>query len=299
MPELPEVQTIVTGLARRCRGAVIRRVIVNRPDFVRYGGAQLIERLLGARIVDIVREGKRIVLQLEGAARLVFHLGMSGRLTLESEEAAIQGHTHFQVRFEGQMQELRFRDPRRFGGVWFFDGAEDGMDVSSPPPAGSGDQYGAGRNTPSRNNGNGALRKLGPDALSIRVPILRGLARRKRQIKAMLMDQDSISGLGNIYCDEALFAARIHPITRACDLTDGQVRSLACSIRKILRAALAAGGSTLMDYRQADGREGRFQARHRVYGREGLPCPRCRKKIKRIVAAGRSTHFCANCQMGP
>jgi formamidopyrimidine-DNA glycosylase len=140
------------------------------------------------------------------------------------------------------------------------------------------------------------LKALGPDALSIRVPVLRKILRRRRQIKALLMDQQSISGLGNIYCDEALFAAGIHPLSNATDLRETKVRKLACAIRKVLRASIGSGGTTVSDYRRADGREGEFQHRLKVYDREGKPCKRCGATIKRITAAGRSTYFCPNCQ---
>jgi len=274
MPELPEVQTIINGLAAALGGAIIERAVIERSDVIRHGAEGLAGALVGCRIERMEREGKRIIFRLAPTGTLVIHLGMSGRLTLQSADAPPAPHTHVRIQFAGRSDELRFRDPRRFGGVWFFDGAE------------AVDARGS----------NGTLARLGPDALSIRVPVLRELARRKRQIKALLMDQYAISGLGNIYCDEALFAARIHPLKRACDLTEVQVRNLACSIRKTLHAAVAAGGSTLVDYRQADGSEGLFQLRHRVYGRKGEPCPRCGAKIRRIVAAGRSTHVCPKCQ---
>jgi formamidopyrimidine-DNA glycosylase len=274
VPELPEVQTIINGLSPALRGATIEAALIHRPDIIRYGSKALPDGLIGRRIKEIDRDGKRIVFRLAPAAALVVHLGMTGRLTLQSPAAALNGHTHLRLRFRGRPEELRFQDARRFGGVWFMDGSE--WEVASSP--------------------SGTLGRLGPDALTIRVPVLRALAWRRRQIKSLLMDQRAISGLGNIYCDEALFAARIHPLTRACDLTEKQVRNLACSIRKTLRAAVAKGGSTLLDYRQADGSEGLFQMHHRVYGRKGRPCVRCGRKILRIQAAGRSTHMCPKCQ---
>src|SRR5437762_1868232 len=120
MPELPEVQTIVTALRQACQGAVIREVIVDRPDIVRGGASQMMPSSLHQRIENVGRQGKRIVIDLAMGGRLVFHLGMSGRLTLESPTVPLMGHTHLRIRFEGLARELRFRDPRRFGGVWFF-----------------------------------------------------------------------------------------------------------------------------------------------------------------------------------
>ena len=218
-------------------------------------------------MAELDRLGKRILIRIEGGGLLVVHLGMTGRLLLEPVDLAPAIHTHVRMTFEGLSEELRFRDPRRFGGLWYF-------------PAGA----------------NGHLKALGPDALSIRVPVLREITKRRRQIKALLMDQQVISGLGNIYCDEALFSARIHPLTIAATLKQDQIKDLACSIRKILRASIESGGSTLSDYRRPDGREGEFQQRHRVYDREGKPCVRCGAKVRRILAAGRSTHFCPKCQ---
>lgn len=221
-------------------------------------------------VLGVTRQGKRIIIDLRPPARLVIHLGMTGRLVFRRSEEPSEKHTHLRLRFVKHAWELRFIDPRRFGGVWFMEGAEDGRGL--------------------------ALRALGPDALTIRVPVLRGILRRRRQIKAVLLDQQAISGLGNIYTDEALFAARIHPAARACGLNERQVRALACAIRRILRASIAHGGTTMSDYRDANGAEGAFWRRLRVYGREGEPCLCCRSRVRRMVLAGRSTHFCSTCQ---
>ncbi len=140
------------------------------------------------------------------------------------------------------------------------------------------------------------LDDLGPEPLAIAAAEFDRLLSRRRQIKALLLDQRTIAGLGNIYCDEALYAARIHPLTRAADLPTTQRRALWRAIRSILRQAIREGGSTLRDYRNVDGQEGNFQTRHRVYGRQGQPCRRCRAPIARILAAGRSTHLCPACQ---
>lgn len=270
MPELPEVETIVLQLRRSLVHARIEGVRVARGDVIRHGRRGFAGRLTGRRIARIERDGKRIRCVLSPTGELVFHLGMSGRLTVQSAEAERLKHTHIRIRFAGREYELRFRDPRRFGGVWFFD------------------------DEPS--DGTNGLKSLGPDALSIRVPVLRELCGRKRQVKALLLDQQAIGGLGNIYCDEALHGARIHPLTRASDLDERQVRSLACCIRKTLRRAVSAGGSTLRDYTGANGEPGLFQIEHRVYGREGEPCKRCGAPIVTIQVASRTTHFCGVCQ---
>ena len=270
MPELPEVETIVSHLQPALHGAVVRSVVVLRTAAIRHGRRKLSSSLPGRRIERIGREGKWIIFHLRPAAELVVHLGMTGRLTITPAKAQAAKHTHVRLQFVDRADELRFTDPRRFGGVWFFDG----------------DEAEAARR----------LRGLGPDALSIRVADLRDICRRRRQIKALLLDQRAISGMGNIYCDEALFATKIHPLTKASDLTEEQVRSLACSIRKTLRTAIESGGSTLRDYRRPDGSEGRFLEIRAIYGREGQPCRRCGETILRIQAAGRSSHICPACQ---
>ncbi|MBI5764461.1 MAG: bifunctional DNA-formamidopyrimidine glycosylase/DNA-(apurinic or apyrimidinic site) lyase [Planctomycetes bacterium] len=270
MPELPEVETIIRGLRPTADGATIEAVTILRADVIHAGRSAIRAALPGRRIQSLGREGKRILFNIDSGALLVIHLGMSGRLTLEPTDAPLAKHTHFRIGLKDSVNEIRFRDPRRFGGVWFFPTAADAAQSGIKP--------------------------LGPDALTIRVPVLRELARRKRQIKALLLDQYAISGLGNIYCDEALFSSHIHPLTPATALSESQIRNLACSIRKTLNASLNSGGSTLMDYRTADGNEGRFQRLFRVYDREGEPCRRCGKIIERIIAAGRSTHFCPKCQ---
>ena len=270
MPELPEVETIVLALRAGLGRARILDAIVHRSDIIRSGTRDLPGRLIGRRIVSVEREGKRIKLMLTPDGQCIFHLGMSGRLTLERPRAPLLSHTHIQIRFASRVGELRFRDPRRFGGVWFFDGGPSGAAAG--------------------------LASLGPDALTIRAPVLRGICRRGRGIKALLLDQQVVSGLGNIYTDESLFDARIHPLRRASELADGQVGRLAGSIRKILRRSIDSGGATLRDYRKADGSEGAFQRICRVYGREGQACLRCGSPVRRILVAGRSTHVCAVCQ---
>jgi len=273
MPELPEVQTIVSQLRPVLEGRVIESMILHQSKVVRRGRKMIVARLAGRTVEQVRREGKWIVIRLRPTAELVFHLGMTGRLLMEPADSPPAKHTHARFRLRGRGDELRFRDPRRFGGIWFFN--EDEIEAAR------------------------RRRALGPDALTIRVSVLRQICRRSRQIKALLMDQRAISGLGNIYCDEAAFSARIRPATVASDLTDNQVRDLACSIRGTLRRAIDSGGSTLRDYRKVDGTEGAFQQAHNVYGREGLPCRRCGRLIVRVQLAGRSTHFCPQCQKEP
>jgi len=270
MPELPEAETIARELNRCLTREAVVDVRVLRRDVI-HGDPRPLGRLIrGRRVSRVWRRAKRVIVEFETPIQLVFHLGMSGRLTVEAAEAELLPHTHLRIRMGDGTRELRFRDPRRFGGVWCLAGAE---------------RY-VGRR----------LGPLGAEPLELKLGPFRAILMRGRQIKALLLDQSIVAGLGNIYCDEALFAARIHPLTRACELTGEQSDRLLRAIRAVLRKAIAHRGSTLMDYRQADGAEGSFQKHHKVYHREGKPCRRCGTPIIRLMAAGRSTFVCPSCQ---
>jgi formamidopyrimidine-DNA glycosylase len=271
MPELPEVQTVVDRLDPALAGARIAKVRLRRRDIVKHGAATFTRRISGRTVRGVSRHGKRIIWELDSGERLNIHLGMTGTLVLSPAGAEVAAHTHLRISFAGKSEEVRFRDPRRFGGVW----------LSSAAASGSKGRFSI---------------PLGPDALSLRLPEFRKIARCDRQIKPLLLDQRVIAGLGNIYTDEALFKARIHPRRKASQLRDGEVAALLRSIRAVLRAAIAAGGSSISDYRNADGEEGWFQLKHVVYGREGMPCRRCRGAIERETVGSRSSHFCPRCQ---
>ena len=270
MPELPEAETIATQLDRCLRGVRLGHVVLRRRSIVRCNGTTLRAALRGRTVRCVTRRGKRVVVHLEPAAAIVFRLGMTGQIAVTHRDEPGDRHVHLRIGLDDGRRELRFRDVRRFGGVWFTDAPHDGQ------VAGIDD--------------------LGPEPLEMTAGGFERLMARRRQIKALLLDQRAIAGLGNIYCDEALFAARIHPLTRAADVDALRRRALLGAIRRILRRAIRDGGSTLRDYRTATGEEGRFQARHRVYGREGKPCHRCGTTIQRIQVAGRSTHICPRCQ---
>jgi len=270
MPELPEAQTIATQLDRCLRGAALGRVVLRLRKIVRGNGSPLGRVLAGRRVVRVTRRGKRVLVHLDPPGTLLFRLGMTGQIIVVSPDCPRDRHVHLRISLDGGRRELRFRDVRRFGGVWFTDG----------PATGAVD----------------GLADLGPEPLTLTRRQFDRLMTRRRQIKALLLDQHAIAGLGNIYCDESLFAAGIHPLTWACDLDAAQRLALLRAIRRTLRGAIRAGGSTLRDYRTATGQEGQFQTQHRVYGREGHPCPVCGTPVRRIPAAGRSTHFCPLCQ---
>jgi formamidopyrimidine-DNA glycosylase len=269
LPELPEVETITASLRAKIRGAIIERIVIGHPSFVRdaHGAAA---HLAGSRIAEVLRQGKRITIRLDPPARVVCHLGMTGRIHVVSAESQSAPHTHLRIRLDDGARELRFCDARRFGGVWIL-----------------------GEKSET------ALATLGPDALDLELAELERILRRERQIKALLLDQRAISGLGNIYCDEALFAARIHPRTIAARISRARVGDLHRALRRILRDAIRHRGSTLRDYATVEGGSGRFQSKHLVYGRKGRPCTRCGAAIRRIQAAGRSSHVCPRCQRAP
>ncbi|MFN8177352.1 MAG: bifunctional DNA-formamidopyrimidine glycosylase/DNA-(apurinic or apyrimidinic site) lyase [bacterium] len=277
MPELPEVETIARGLARELEGATFASVVTARADYVLAPPPSVAAHLVGRRVVAVRRHGKRLALVLDPGGEMLLHLGMSGRVFVTARDTPAAPHTHLRLALEGRDAELRMVDPRRFGGVW----------ICSP----SGD---GGRRRRARNGARPSV--LGPDALGLGLRELRDVLARRRRIKALLLDQSRIAGLGNIYVDEALWAARIHPETSAADLGSDTVRALHRSLARILDSAIRHGGSTLRDYRDAEGRAGRFQQRHRVYGREGEPCPRCGRRIVVVTAAGRSSRICPACQ---
>ena len=271
MPELPEVQTVVTTLAPRVVRRRIRKVVHVRGDMVTAPpGFDLAKAVTGRTITDVARRGKRIVFSIDDDNAFFIHLGMTGRLMVEPADAPLAIHTHLVLDLgadsRGREQQLRFRDPRRFGEIRWL-GCE------------SCDE------------------KMGPEPLAMRTAQLAAkLSRTTRAIKNALMDQNVVAGLGNIYVDESLFDARIHPLAPANRLSAERVALLTKSIKRVLRRAIRHRGSTLRDYLDADGNAGGFQRLHRVYDRKGKPCPRCKSPIERIVLGGRSTHFCPTCQ---
>jgi formamidopyrimidine-DNA glycosylase len=269
MPELPEVQTIVATLSPRIAMRPIRALLHLRDDMLLPRGFDLGGALAGRTIHQITRRGKRIIILLDNAQSLLIHLGMTGRLTIEPASTPLAPHTHLVLdlaNHDGRREQLRFRDPRRFGQIRWLGSAPCDDD-------------------------------LGPEPLSMRpAQLARNLGGTRRPIKSALLDQTIVAGLGNIYVDESLFDARIHPLCPANQLTSTQIAALTRSIKKILRRAIKHRGSSIRDYVDADGARGAFQNRHRVYARENKPCPRCRTPIQRIIVTARSTHFCPQCQ---
>lgn len=270
MPELPEVETTVRALRARLRGLRLERVEVRRPDLRGPLPVDLAARLAGRRWLGFARRAKYILVELEHGDTLLLHLGMSGRLLLDGSPRG--PHEHLTFRFTGG-PVLRFVDPRRFGMVDLW----PTPDLAAHP----------------------RLAGLGPEPLEPAFDaktLADRLAGRRSPVKAALLDQRTVVGIGNIYACEALFEARIDPRRESGTLGPRRVARLVRAVRHVLLRAIDEGGSSLRDYVAADGRLGNFQNRFAVYDREGRPCPRCARPVRRIVQSGRSTFFCAACQ---
>ncbi|MBY0587978.1 bifunctional DNA-formamidopyrimidine glycosylase/DNA-(apurinic or apyrimidinic site) lyase [bacterium] len=273
MPELPEVETVVRGLRPKLLGRVIQACVTVSPLMVGKAASDFRLKLGGRSFEQIDRHGKWIFVRLSGDLTLAIHLGMTGNLRVEDAMHGIEPHTHLRLSLESGRQECRFIDPRRFG--------ELVLATSSDMPTRFGPK------------------QLGKDALLITLPELKEtLARTKRRVKSVLLDQRALAGIGNIYADEILFHAGIYPGARADRLADEVVEKLARTITRILKRAINAGGSTIRDYVDSDGKRGSYQNQHDVYGRADQPCRRCGQAVEldQKIVTGRSTHFCSGCQ---
>jgi formamidopyrimidine-DNA glycosylase len=268
MPELPEVETIARGLDKRLAGDEIEEVwIGDKSNLLKSPASEIARVLKGARIERFRRVGKHIVGDLDsetGPAQWIIHLGMTGRCLVCEPEAEIAKHTHL-IASLASGRELRFVDPRRFGKLQVLEGREFAAAGAEPIAA---DREGFAR-------------------------MFKG---RKAPIKGALLNQSLLSGIGNIYADESLFRAGVRPRRRAASLTKAELTRLYDAIQEVLAEAIAAGGSSISDYVDASGDSGFFQLQHRVYQRTGQPCLVCGESIKRMVVAGRSSHYCPRCQ---
>ncbi len=276
MPELPEVETVVRGLRAAVLGRRITGVRFGKTDFIE-DPAALEATLPGSRICEIERFGKFIILRLEPDSHpqrffhLAIHLGMTGQITARAPHESVAPHTHAFFSLDDG-RELRYTDIRRFGRMRLLD----------QPPA------------------RAFSKPLGQDPLEVSETDFRALlAGRHAMIKALLLDQHALRGLGNIYVDESLWRGRIHPQRHAAQLSAREGRSLHHAIQQVLRGAIALRGSSISDYLDAEGRPGTYQRRHRVYQREGKPCARCGTRIRRVIVTGRSSYFCPRCQPAP
>ena len=286
MPELPEVETVRRGLAPTLDGARLTRVEARRPDLRFPFPDGFVQRLTGARIEALERRAKYLLARLDRGDTLVMHLGMTGRFEIEGGQAERQpgefyyaapaDPKHAHVVFETDAgRRVTYFDPRRFGY----------MDLIATTAL-SAHPWFAG---------------LGPEPLGEDFDaayLSRALAGRRQNIKATLLDQRIVAGLGNIYVSEALHRAGISPLRDAGEVSPKALKALVVAVREVLEEAIEAGGSTLRDYAGADGALGYFQHRFRVYDREDQPCPRrgCQGVVQRIVQTGRSSFFCAVCQ---
>jgi formamidopyrimidine-DNA glycosylase len=290
MPELPEVETIARGLASRVTGDVIESLwLGSKPEPLKSTASEIVAALESRRIAGVRRVGKHIVFDLENenggqssktvsrksrqkfskasapslsAAQWIVHLGMTGRMLVCKPGEAIEKHTHAVAKLASG-RELRFVDPRRFGRLSVAHGFE----------------------------------AAGSEPLEVELdPFIKLFRGRNTPMKSALLNQKLLRGVGNIYADEALFRAGIRPRRRAKSITREELTRLYAAIQKVLKEAIALGGSSVSDYVDAGGEEGFFQLQHRVYGREGEPCLVCKTPIKRVVIAGRSSHYCPKCQ---
>ena len=278
MPELPEVETVMRGLRARLDGRVLRRAAIGRPDMRRAFPPGLVARLTDARVIGLHRRAKYILMRLDGGDSVLIHLGMSGRMVLgPAEGATVMLHEHLTLETDDGWR-VGFVDPRRFGSVDLLATAAEDTHA--------------------------LLAGLGPEPLEdgfSAAMLSAALAGRRTPIKAALLDQRIVAGLGNIYVCEALHRARISPLRLAHTVPGARAARLVPAIRAVLTEAIAAGGSSLRDYVQPDGELGYFQHAWQVYGRAGDPCPACPGPpgcpgVRRVVQSGRSSFYCPRLQ---
>ncbi len=273
MPELPEVETVVRDLRSRLSQRQLTRVRQTSKHSLRtrwrpaWSGA-----ITGKRVESIARRGKWILVTLQNEAILVVHLGMTGQLTVVSAATPLADHTHLTFDLDNGEQQLRFRDIRRFGSVTVFR-SQQALEIFF------------------------ASSRLGPEPFDVPARYWHDcLHSSKRCLKAVLLDQSVVAGVGNIYADESLFEARLHPARLACDLNGAEIDRLRRAVAKVLCRAIEKRGSSIRNYVDGSGVQGGYQNEFRVYGRTGAPCPRCGTAIECRRLAGRSSHYCPICQ---
>jgi formamidopyrimidine-DNA glycosylase len=276
MPELPEVETVVRGLRAVLPGRRILSVRLGKTNFIE-DPAALERDLPGSRVGKVRRHGKFIVVELQASREsaqefsLLIHLGMTGQIVVGPAEAPVVPHTHVFLALDDG-REFRYTDVRRFGKMRLLSGGTQET----------------------------ALGKLGLDPLEATQAEFFTLVRSRRaRIKALLLDQRVLRGMGNIYTDESLWRARIHPKRLGVNLKDDELRRLHRAMLHVLNEAIRMRGSSVSDYVDSEGRRGSFQHRHKVYQRKGKKCFRCSAPIRRAVVAGRSSYFCPVCQGAP
>jgi formamidopyrimidine-DNA glycosylase len=298
MPELPEVETVVRGLQKSVLGRRILSVWIGKSDFI--DNPAEFNRLSGRKIAAIERFGKFMLLRLESgeglsvvaadsvvaiaapvssvsasakadAASLLVHLGMTGQLAPSAANIPFDKHTHVSLTLDDG-RELRYTDPRRFGRMAYLTAESLAKEIA-----------GAGADP----------LEVSPAEFDERV------RSRNARIKALLLDQSVLRGVGNIYADESLWRAKIHPARVGAKLSEKETASLRKVLQEILNRAIVMRGSSISDFLDANGEPGEYQRHHRAYGREGKPCYRCHTPIRRVIVAGRSSYFCPKCQPAP
>lgn len=263
MPELPEVETVRRGLAPLIEGRKIKAFTLHRPDLRSIIPVDLPKKVKGKTIEKTSRHGKTMVWHIKDGPDIAWHLGMSGSFSAGKRKKKPGKHDHVEIVLDDGVQIL-FNDPRRFGNLTYASKAMTGIDPLT------------------------AL--FTPQALAA---IMKN---RAAPVKNLLLDQRLIAGIGNIYASEALFLARLHPETPSKEITDPKIKALRDAVQKVLKQAIASGGSSLRNHVGVDGKTGQFQHRFAVYGRAAKPCLVCKTSIKRCLMAGRSTFFCPCCQ---
>jgi formamidopyrimidine-DNA glycosylase len=273
MPELPEVETVRRSLLATLPGRAVTEIRVREARLrVPADADRLSELIAGRRVTDLSRRAKYLIIHFDNGSRLLVHLGMTGQLLLVAGSAPVDKHDHVIFSLDDGL-ELRFRDPRRFGMVVALD--ESALGGYAP------------------------LSRLGPEPLAADCKgdyLFKRSRGSKKPVKNFLMDQQVIVGVGNIYASESLFLAGIHPLRPAGRISRARFERLMAAIKRVLRAAIRQGGTTLSDFRDSEGNAGYFQVALQVYGRQGEPCRACQTKIRAQVVAGRSTFFCPQCQ---
>lgn len=270
MPELPEVETVRLALCKNVTGKTISKLVHIREDYIRFGHHH-IKKIAPSTLIDVIRKGKFLCLQLDSGLFVMHHLGMSGRL-LYQPSSIVESHTHVRFQIDDGTYELQQRDPRRFGFVAIF----------------TGDEL----------NGYPSWKTLGPEPFELTPKqVFQILQNSSRPIKTLLLDQKKIAGLGNIYADESLHRAGIHPLRLSGSITNVEAKKLCQSMKTVLNEAIKAGGTSTNDYQHLDGTFGSFQNWLRVYKQEGKHCKQCGCMIEKIVLTGRGTHYCPACQV--
>lgn len=269
MPELPEVEVLSSQLKSALTGLKISRIERMHEDLLECPAKILKENLPNRTIRDVGRQGKYVQIVFDDGACLWLHLGMTGQILFRDKPGVYSPYTQLVLSFWGKNQVLIFEDIRKFGRIG----------------------YSPCEKLPD------FILSLGPDPFTISENLfVENFKTRTGRIKSLLLNQKIVSGLGNIYADESLYRAMIHPNKRACRVKNERLKVLYQKIQEVLGEAIRAGGSSIDDFRHTNGESGRYQNRHRVYGREGKECLGCGRAIRRIVLSGRSSHFCPNCQ---